>query len=371
MSDPRYDKLASVLVHHSTKIKKSENVLLEAIDIPDQMVVSLIRAIRQAGGRPMVTIKNNRIQRELIKNTDAETMQQIADVEAHRMQKVQAYIALRGSYNISEMSDVPSEKMALYEEYWLKPVHFKIRVPKTKWCILRWPSPSMAQQARRSTETFEQFYFDVCTLDYDKMDKAAQHLKQWMEKTNRVHIKGPGTDLQFSIKDIPVIPCSGSHNIPDGEVFTAPVKNSVNGTIHYTADTIYQGTVFSNISLTFKNGKVVEATANNNEKLNAILDTDDGARYVGEFAIGFNPYITQPMLDILFDEKIAGSFHFTPGQAYDDADNGNRSNIHWDMVCIQTNAYGGGEIWFDDTLIRKDGIFVIDELKGLNPDQLK
>jgi len=203
------------------------------------------------------------------------------------------------------------------------------------------------------------------------MDKAAQYLKSWMEKTDRVHIKGPATDLKFRIKDIPVIPCSGTHNIPDGEVFTAPVRDSINGTIRYTADTIYQGTVFSNISLTFKDGKVVEATSNNNEKLNAILDTDDGSRFVGEFAIGFNPYITEPMLDILFDEKIAGSFHFTPGQAYDDADNGNRSNIHWDMVCIQTKEYGGGEIWFDDTLIRKDGIFVVDDLKALNPDQLK
>jgi aminopeptidase len=269
------------------------------------------------------------------------------------------------------MSDVPSEKIDLYQEYWLKPVHFKLRVPKTKWCILRWPTPSMAQQAQKSTESFENFYFDVCTLDYGKMDAAANYLKTWMEKTDKVHIKGNGTDLTFSIKDIPAIPCSGSHNIPDGEVFTAPVKDSINGTLHYTADTIYQGTVFSNISLTFKNGKVVEATSNNPERMNTILDTDDGSRYVGEFAIGFNPYITSPMLDILFDEKIAGSFHFTPGQAYEDADNGNRSNIHWDMVCIQTPEYGGGEIWFDDTLIRKDGLFVVEDLKTLNPDKLK
>jgi aminopeptidase len=371
MSDPRYDKLANVLVNYSTRVQKNENVLIEAFDIPEEMVIALIRHVRKAGGRPLVTLKNNRIQRELIQDTDAQTMQQIADVEAGRMAKVQVYLGLRGSYNISEMSDVRSEKMALYEEHWLKPVHFKIRVPKTKWCILRWPTPSMAQQARKSTESFEKFYFDVCTLDYSKMDSAAQHLKSWMEKTDKVHLKGPGTDLKFSIKDIPVIPCSGSHNIPDGEVFSAPVKDSINGSIHYTADTIYQGTVFSDINLTFKDGKVVEATANNNEKLNAILDTDPGARYVGEFAIGFNPYISEPMLDILFDEKIAGSFHFTPGQAYEDADNGNRSNIHWDMVCIQTKAYGGGEIWFDDTLIRKDGIFVVDELKALNPDQLK
>lgn len=370
MFDPRYAKLADVLVNYSTKIQPNENVLIEAFDIPEEMVIALIRKVRNAKGRPMVAIKQNRILRELINDTDQLTMEQIADVEAFRMKKVQAYIALRGSYNISEMSDIASAKIELYQEHWLKPVHFKIRVPKTKWCILRWPTSSMAQQAQRSSESFEDFFFDVCTLDYGKMSKAAQYLKKWMEATDSVHILGEGTDLTFSIKGIPAIPCSGSHNIPDGEVFTAPVKDSINGTIQYTADSIYQGTVFSNIRLTFKKGKVIEATSNNTKRLNTILDTDEGSRYVGEFALGFNPYITKPMLDILFDEKIAGSFHFTPGQAYEDADNGNRSNIHWDMVCIQTPQYGGGEIWFDNTLIRKDGLFVVEELKALNPDQL-
>ncbi len=371
MFDPRYEKLADVLVNHSTKIQPGENALIEAVDIPEEMVIALIRKVREAGGKPFVTLKQNRVQRELIRETDEKTMQQIAEVEAFRMDKVQAYFGLRGSKNISEMSDIPSDKMGLYEEHWLKPVHFKIRVPKTKWCVLRWPTPSMAQQARKSTEEFENFYFNVCTMDYEKMGRASQLLKSLMHKTDRVHIKGPGTDLQFSIKDIPVLASSGSHNIPDGEVFTAPVRNSINGTICYTADTIYQGTVFSDINLSFKEGKVVKATSSNTDKLNTILDTDDGARYVGEFAIGFNPYITDPMLDILFDEKIAGSFHFTPGQAYEDADNGNRSNIHWDMVCIQTPEYGGGKIWFDDVLIRKDGKFVVKELEGLNPENLK
>ena len=258
MFDPRYEKLAKVLVQHSTKVQPGDKVLIEAIDIPEEMVIALIREVRNAKGKPLVTCKHNRIQRELIKETDAETMQGIAEVESFRMEKVQVYLGLRGSYNISELSDVPSEKMKLYEEYWLKPVHFKIRVPKTRWCILRWPTPSMAQQARKSTESFEHFYFDVCTLDYNKMRIASEKLKQLMEKTDEVHIKGSGTNLKFSIKNIPVIPCFGSHNIPDGEVFTAPVRDSVNGTIRYTADTIYQGTVFSDINLRFENGKIAE-----------------------------------------------------------------------------------------------------------------
>jgi aminopeptidase len=371
MNDPRFEKLAEILVNYSTQVQPEENVLIEATDVPEEMIIALIKKVRLAKGRPLISLKNNRIQRELIKYTDTTTIQQIADIESKRMEMVQVYIAIRGSNNISEMSDVPPDKMHIYEEHWLKPVHFKIRVPKTKWCVLRWPTFSMAQLARQSTESFEKFYFDVCTLDYKKMDRASQKLKKLMEKTDKIHIKGDGTDLRFSISNVAVVPCCGSHNIPDGEVFTAPVKNSVNGKIKYTADTIYQGTVFSNINLTFKDGKIIEATSNNTERLNTILDTDKGSRFIGEFAIGFNPYITKPMLDILFDEKIAGSFHFTPGQAYEEADNGNRSNVHWDMVCIQTPEYGGGEIWFDDVLIRKDGLFVIDELQGLNPDSLK
>ena len=371
MQDPRLEKLADVLIHHSTKIQAGEKVLIEGFDMPEEMILALIRKVREAGGVPMVTIKNNRVQRELIRANDATTMENIGAYEAFRMGRVQAYIGLRGSYNISEMSDVSGGAMDLYEKHWLKPVHYDIRVPKTKWVVLRWPTASMAQQAQMSTEAFEDFYFDVCTLDYGKMAQAAQALKLRMEQTDRVRLTGVDTDLQFRIQNIPAIPCSGSHNIPDGECFTAPIKDSVNGTIRYNVPTIYRGTPFSDICLTFEKGKIVEAMSSDTDKLNEILDTDEGARYIGEFAIGFNPYITKPMLDILFDEKIAGSFHFTPGQAYEDADNGNRSGVHWDMVFIQTPEYGGGEIYFDDECIRKDGFFVVPGLEGLNPENLK
>jgi aminopeptidase len=245
------------------------------------------------------------------------------------------------------------------------------RVNKTRWVVLRWPTPSMAQAAGMSTEAFENFYFDVCTMDYRKMAKAMIPLHKRMLKADRVHLKGPGTDLTFSIKGIGAKTCEGKLNIPDGEVFSAPVKDSVNGVIQFNTPTIYAGTKFENVRLEFKDGKVVKGTADKTKRLNEILDTDAGARYVGEFAIGFNPYIQNPMCDILFDEKIAGSFHFTPGQAYEDCDNGNRSAVHWDMVLIQRKEWGGGEIWFDGELIRKDGLFVTKDLKPLNPQNLK
>jgi aminopeptidase len=230
----------------------------------------------------------------------------------------------------------------------------------------------MAQSAQMSTEAFEDFYFRVCAeVDYDKMRLAMKPLNDLMDKTDQVAITGPGTDLKFSKKGIPTIPCFGERNIPDGEIFTCPVRDSINGHVQYNCDTLYRGAVFSGVRLEFKNGRIVQATAGGQTaRLNEILDADEGARHIGEWSLALNPHILKPMNDILFDEKIAGSFHLTPGQAYETADNGNRSQIHWDMVCIQRPDYGGGEIRFDGKLIRKDGLFVLPELAGLNPDRL-
>ena len=228
----------------------------------------------------------------------------------------------------------------------------------------------MAQAANMSTEAFEDFYFNVCNLDYSKMSKAMDKLVDLMNKTDKVRLVSKDTDISFSIKDIPAIKCAGEMNIPDGEVYTAPVKDSVNGVITYNTPSLHSGFTYENIQLTFKDGKIIKATANNTEKINEVFDIDEGARFVGEFAIGVNPYILEPMKDTLFDEKITGSIHFTPGACYEDAPNGNDSALHWDLVLIQRPEYGGGEIYFDDVLIRKDGIFVLDELKCLNPENL-
>jgi aminopeptidase len=369
MQDPRFDQLAKLLVRYSTALKPGDHVLIDAFDIPTEMTIALIRATRTAKAIPFVQTHQARVAREMVREAAESQYDVIAELELARMKKMQAYIALRGSENVTEMSDVPSEKMKMV----MKKLHPVLdhRVKKTRWCVLRWPTASMAQLAGMSTEAFENFYFDVCTFDYAKFKPGMKALKAAMEKTDVVEIKGPGTDLKFSIKGIPAIVCGGNYNIPDGEVFTAPVRNSVEGVITYNAPTIYQGTAFDNIRLEFKAGKVVNATANNTKKLNEILDSDSGARYIGEFAIGFNPRILHPMRDILFDEKICGSFHFTPGQAYDEADNGNRSQVHWDMVNIQRKDYGGGSIYFDGKLIREDGLFLPKPLQALNPDRLK
>lgn len=372
MTDPRMTKLAETLIRYSCEAKPGDKVLIEAIDIPHEFTTECVRVAASLGAQPLVTLKSNQVNRALMLAGSDAQWNLVADVERLRMENVQCYLGIRGNPNVAELSDVPAEKQRIYEGSVWKRVHTEVRVKRTRWVVLRWPSPSMAQLASLSTEAFENFYFDVCTMDYDRMARAMMPLKDLMERTDRVRLKGPGeTDLAFSIKGIRAIPCEGKRNIPDGECFTAPVRNSVNGVIRYNAPTLYRGATHDDIRLVFRDGKIVEATSSNTRQLNEVLDADEGARYVGEFAIGFNPFITKPMKDILFDEKIAGSIHFTPGQCYEETENGNKSQIHWDMVMIQTPEYGGGEIWFDDRLIRKDGRFVVPELEGLNPERLK
>lgn len=365
MQDPRISQLARQLVHYSAAVKKGENVLIHLYDVPDAMGVALIREVRAKKATPVVKIEHGPITREMaMKSTDAQ-YQLIAKHQLAEMKDMDAYIAIRGSDNICENSDVPTAKMKTMMTHMRKVLNY--RVKKTKWCVLRWPSPSMAQQAGMSTEAFEDFYFRACLLDYKSLLPAMNNLSRLMNQTDQVHIKGPGTDLRFSIKDIPALVSGGNYNVPDGEVFTSPVKNSVEGHITYNTPTLYQGIPFDNIRLEFKQGKIVKADAGSKTKeLNRILNADPGARYIGEFALGFHPEIMEPMRDILFDEKIAGSFHFTPGQAYEDADNGNRSQVHWDLVSIQRKDYGGGEIYFDGKLIRKDGIFLPKSIAKLN-----
>lgn len=370
MRDPRLKVLASNLIRYSVNLQPGENILIEMIGIKDQELTKcLIEEVHAVGGHPFIELRDPAVTRSLMRHGTKEQYHTLKELELNRMKQMQAYIGVRSGDNITETSDVPEAQMKLYVTEYQRPVTDQ-RVNHTKWTVMRYPNPSMAQLANTSTEAFEDFYFEVCNLDYSKMGKAMESLVNLMNRTDKVRLVAQGTDLTFSIKDIPAIPCAGKNNIPDGEVFTAPVKNSVNGTLSYNTPTIYQGTSFENVVLRFENGKIVEATSNNTKKLNEILDTDEGARYIGEFAIGVNPYIKHPMKDILFDEKIDGSIHFTPGNAYEEADNGNRSSVHWDMVLIQRPEFGGGEIYFDDVLIRKDGKFVIAELEQLNPENL-
>jgi len=371
--DPRTTKLANVLVNYSCKVKKGDKLLVEMNGFePVDLAAEIVRIATKKGAYVFYNFRHDTLHRALLMNANEDQIKAQKKYPLFQMKDMDCYIGVRAGDNIAETSDVPSIKTGFYAKHYGTPVHMKVRVPKTRWVVLRYPNNSMAQNARKPLSVFEDFYYDVCTMDYAKMSRAMNPLAKLMNKTDQVHIKAPGTNLSFSIKELISIKCDGEVNIPDGECFTAPVKDSVEGTVCFNAGSLLEGTAFEAINLTFKNGKVIKAESGaNTKKLNEILDRDKGSRYVGEFALGFNPFITAPMLDILFDEKIAGSFHMALGNAYDECRNGNVSALHWDLVQIQTPKWGGGEIWFDGKLIRKNGKFVPKSLQGLNPENLK
>lgn len=372
MLDPRVTQLAELICGHSTSLGPADSVLIHAFDIPEECVAEFVRVAQSKGAKVALRLESNRIRRQLMHGMTEANADMIAEIELHEMKQMTAYISLRGGHNSAELSDVPSATNAMWQTRYGIPVIHGQRVPHTKWAALRWPNPSMAQMASMPTDAFEDFYFRVCTLDYKKMEQAAKPLSELMDRTDRVRLVGPGTDLSFSIKGIGSKSCHGERNIPDGECFSCPVKDSVNGVVQYNTVSLYQGKDFKDIRFEVKDGKIIDAAAGAlTQELNDILDTDEGGRYFGEWSLGYNPHVLHPMRDTLFDEKIAGSFHLTPGNAYEGpGGNNNHSAIHWDIVCIQRPEYGGGEVWFDDVLIRKDGLFTLPELAGLNPDQL-
>jgi aminopeptidase len=369
--DGRLEKLAAILVNYSIKVRKGEKVLIQDTNVEAPFVCALVDAVHEAGGLPFVALRDRTVDRALYRRASEEQFELQARFEADRMKEMDCFIGFTSMRNQYAWADMPPGALDGYNRIVNKKVHMDIRVPDTRWVVLRFPSATFAHNASMSEEAFEDWYFEVCTMDYARMSKAMDALVALMSRTDSVRLLGPGTDLSFSIKGLPPVKCDGSMNIPDGEVYSAPVRGSVNGTISYNAPAEKDGFTFERISFRFEGGKIVEAHANDDLRVNQVLDIDEGARYVGEFALGVNPYITKPMKETLFDEKIAGSIHFTPGNSYDDCFNGNRSALHWDLVLLQTPEWGGGEIWFDGRLVRKDGRFVVPELEGLNPERLK
>ncbi len=367
MKDPRLEKLAGNLLDYSLDMQPGEKVLLEGKTGSLDLMIALVEAAYAREAVPYVHISDARLQRAWLLGATREQMDLRVSWEMQQVNDIDAAVSIMAGENASELADVPPgvmEVARLADEPLLDLYLAK------KWVLLRFPTPSAAQAAGMSTQGFEDFCLAVSTLDYARMDKAMDPLVELMSRTDRVRIISPGTDISFSIKGIPIQKAAGKNNIPDGEVFTAPVRNSANGTILFNTPSLEEGTTYERVRLTLKDGRIVDADANEPAKLRHILDTDEGSRYLGEFALGLNPCIERPMKDTLFDEKIMGSLHLTPGRAYEDADNGNRSSVHWDLVLIQTPQWGGGEIYFDDVLVRKDGRFVLPELEGLNPERL-
>lgn len=358
-------ELARQLLTHSVELEEGENILLQLIGLNG---IGLIRALaetaREMNAHPFIKIEDPETNRLLFEMGDAAFWENQATADQlPLMKQMDAFVGIRGAENIYENSLVNKEANKAYSEKFLKPVHFEERVNNSKWVVLRYPSPAFAMNAKMPTERFRQFYYDACLFDYPLLEEAMKPLEEELRVTDIVHLKGEGTDISFSVKGQNWIPCFGKRNIPDGELFSSPILDSVNGHITY-APSVYQGKPFEFVKLEVKNGVVTGFDSSNNTALEEILDTDKGARRFGEFSFGLNPIIKEPMYDILFDEKIYGSNHLTLGKDYEIAANGNSSNIHWDLVCI------GADVYFDGELVRKGREFVKESLKGLNPDAL-
>lgn len=367
MVSEKEKRYAYNLINNSLKLQAGEKIWIDAVDVPEDFVCEVIKQVHSVWGFPFLNNSTQRINRQVMECYDnVDFLNLKRDLDLEKMKNMDCYLSISAPLNTQGLRTLDPQKLQNYNKIYAQEVHFKQRVNHTRWTICNYPSQSLASRAKMSYDEYADYLLDVCCLDYIKMGKCLQPLKKLMERTDKVKILGRGTDLQFSIKGMPAIVCAGESNIPDGEVYTAPVIDSVNGVISYNAPSVYEGKEFSDIKLEFSNGKIIKVAGNDVESMERIFDTDEGARFVGEFALGVNPRIHDPVGDILFDEKIAGSIHFTPGNAYDDADNGNRSAVHWDLVLIQTPKYGGGEIWFDDVLVRKNGKFVLDELKPID-----
>ncbi len=365
MYTPEDRQLAKQLLNHSVELKEGENIMLQLIGLNG---IGLIRAlteeVRSRNAHPFIKIEDPEINRILLEaGDDAFWENQASADQLPLMKQMDAFIGIRGAENIYENSSVPKEANKSYSHKFLNPVHFEERVNNTKWAVLRYPSAAFAMNAKMATERFRQFYYRACLFDYNRLFEAMKPLEALLRKTDMIQLKGEGTDISFSVKGQNWIPCYGKRNIPDGELFSSPVIDSVNGHITY-APSVYQGKPFEFVKLVVKDGVVTDFDSSNNDALEEILDTDEGARRFGEFSFGLNPIIKEPMYDILFDEKIYGSNHLTLGKDYEIAPNGNSSNIHWDLVCI------GADVYFDGELVRKGREFVKEELRRLNPSEI-
>jgi aminopeptidase len=372
IKDPRIDRLAFILLHHSLDLAKGDIFQVSASIAAKPLVEAIFREASAMGVFPIIRWQDDEIGRlgyDLLTPGQSET-ERFLELnnrwEMTRWQDIAANLTLRGLENDQEISQVPREKIQLTGR--VGEALTRLIIDERKWALFYWPTPAQAQKAGLSTGDYFDFVLNVSLIDYDRLHVAEQDLARRMEAADQVRILGPDTDLTFSIRGMPAVCCYGRRNVPDGEVYTAPLRVSANGRITYNVPSTMWGQTFERISLEFEAGRIVHATcAGGAAALDKIFDTDEGARYIGEFSFGVNPLITRPTGSTLFDEKITGSLHLTPGNAYARANNGNQSQIHWDLIQIQRPEYGGGEIWLDGELVRKDGLFVPDELAGLNP----
>lgn len=370
MVDSQWEQLTRTLIGHSLRLRGGESVLIEAFDLPDDRLLRhLVRGAARVGATPLVQSWTTPLLRDLIQGAGDDQVRRWAEADRRRMEGVEAYLSIRGACNPFEWAGLGPAALNRYNDLYLRPVHWDLRIPTKRWCLLKVPGPASAQAAGLSLDRFETLFWEAVVLDFPRLRAALDPLAARLRAATEVRVVAPETDLRFRLGGLPAVPCAGERNLPDGEVFTAPVVDSVEGTIRFNARTYYQGVAFDGIGLEFAGGRVTRADcrAGDVDRLRRILDADDGAARVGEWAIGCNPRLDVAVGDPIYDEKIAGSHHLALGFAYPEADNGNRSRIHWDLVQILTRKAGGGRIELDGEPLLVDGLFLDPAFQGLNP----
>lgn len=353
MKDIRCEKLASVLLNHSLKVKAGENLVIRSNYNGKPLVDEVYKQAIKAGLNVFTQISISEHAKFFMENATQEQLDNGNKFLEAVYEQADAFIVIEAPDNVKHLSKVDSDRNMRYNKA-VSPLSRKIM--DKRWVMTNFPTHSFAQEADMSLEEYEDMLFGATLVDYEQMDKEMDKIVEIFDKAETIRIVGRDTDLTFSIKDRKGIKCSGANNIPDGEVFYAPITNSANGHIYYEYPAIRYGVQVDGIRLEFKDGKVVKATAEKNEEfLNKMLDTDEGARYLGEFGIGVNFGITKFIKNILFDEKIGGTIHLAVGNAYEDSGGDNKSLVHWDMI---KELRVDGEIYADGRLVQKNGTFI-------------
>ncbi len=356
--DIRIEKIAKILVDYSTEVKENDRVLIRTSPLAKDLALEVYKQCLLKGAYPWIRCELPGQTYIFYKYANEKQLKWFPEHEYEEIKRTDVYILIAGEHNTRELTNIDSSRISLRMKV-LKPI-LDYRVEKTRWVIFDYPTEALAQEAEMSLEEFKDFVFNACLLDWREMSKRLNIIKDKMKKVDKVRIVGEKTDLEFSIKGRNIIVADGKHNMPDGEVFTSVIEDSVNGRIFFDMPAVKMGQIVENIYLEFKNGVVVRYNAEKNKHfLEKMINTDIGSKRIGEFGIGLNYNIKRAVKNILFDEKIGGTIHLALGRGYKETGSKNDSAIHWDL--IKDMRKKGSKIYFDDEIVFEDGKWLLFE----------
>jgi len=357
MVDERIQKIATLLIDYSTKVKEGDRVQIRTDALGRELALELYKCALLRGAYPWLRTELPGSRYVFYKYANDAQLGFFPDYELAEIKNTDVYISIGAPSNLKELSSIDPARIGARMKA-LKTIS-DWRVEKTRWVIFYYPTEALAQEADMPLQEFEDFVFNSCLIDWKELSKKLQRLKEAVDSTDKVKILSPNTRLEFSVKGRNSVAANGDKNMPDGELFTSVVEQSVNGYIGFDIPAIWQGNVVEDVTLNFEQGRITNAKASKNQAfLEKILETDEGSKRIGEFGIGFNYNITKSVKTILFDEKIDGTIHLALGRGYKETLSQNESAIHWDMV---KDLRKDGEVYFDGKLRMKNGKWLINE----------